>query len=237
MSKVPSRAMGSTAAASWSTSSSCEPTWVCTPSSRSTALRSMRRMRRRASSGISPNFEPAWPVACDACVAASTPGITRTRHGCRVPAGTMRSSRSMSSKLSTTISPTPRAHGELEFLVGLGVAVQHQPGRVGTGLQRAVGSRRRPRRRGAGPRPPSPAEPPCTGTTSTRTPRPPAASGCGTRPGSRGPAGAVRPPTPRWRGCRTVRDVVEPAAADDERAVLADRRARRKQPEQIVGRW
>jgi hypothetical protein len=69
----------------------------------------MRLIASRASSGMRPNLDPTWPVACDAWVDASTPGITRTRQGCRVPAGTMRSSRSMSSKLSTTISPAPRA--------------------------------------------------------------------------------------------------------------------------------
>ena len=48
----------------------------------------------------------------------------------------MRSSRSMSSKLSTTTSPTPCFDRQLEFLVGLGVAVQDQLARIGARLER-----------------------------------------------------------------------------------------------------
>ena len=42
----------------------------------------------------------------------------------------------MSSKLSTTMRPTPCLDGDYQFFVGLGVAVQDQPGRVGARLQR-----------------------------------------------------------------------------------------------------
>ena len=131
----------------------------------------------------------------------------------------MRSSRSMSSKLSTTISPTPRDHGEREFLVGLGVAVQHQPGRIGTRLQRPVdlaGARhvevqalvhhhalnrrarerlRRERHVGA---------------------RPPAAEGGQV---VAGPLPQCRLRNDDGRGAELVRDVVEAATAHDERAV------------------
>ena len=55
MSNVPSFAIGSTAAANCSTLSSCDPTWVWTPSSAKTALRSTRALlpeQDRPSSGL-----------------------------------------------------------------------------------------------------------------------------------------------------------------------------------------
>ena len=120
-----------------------------------------------------------------------------------VPAGTMRSSRSMSSKLSTTISPAPRATASSSSSSVLALPCSTSLRRVGARLQRAEDLACACHVDVQTLRPPSPAGPPYTGTTSTRTPRPRVASGCGTRPGSRGPAAAVPPPTRRWPGCRT----------------------------------
>jgi hypothetical protein len=81
---------------------------------------------------MSPNLEPAWPVAWDACVAASTPGITRTRtrgHDALEAVDVV--------EVVDDDQPDAVPHGQLELLVGLGVTVQHQSGRIGACLQRA----------------------------------------------------------------------------------------------------
>jgi hypothetical protein len=86
---------------------SCDPTWVCRPSSRSRSLARIRAIASRAAGADRPNFDPSCPVACAACVDAWIPGITRTRQLCTRPAGTAATSRSTSSRLSTTTVPTP----------------------------------------------------------------------------------------------------------------------------------
>ena len=70
----------------------------------SRGLRSIRAISGAASSGSSPNFEPAWPVRTCACVSAVTFGMTRTSTSCVAPVA---SRRSTSSALSTTTSPIP----------------------------------------------------------------------------------------------------------------------------------
>ncbi len=128
--------MGSTAAASCSTLSSCEPTWVCTPSSRILALRSMRAIASRASSGSSPNLEPACPVACDAWVDGLDTGddadqarlLTAGGHDALQPVDVV--------EVVDDHEPDAALDGQLEFLVGLGVAVQDEVGRIGAGLDR-----------------------------------------------------------------------------------------------------
>ena len=73
-------------------------------------LRSIRPISSAAAAGASPNLESAWPVRTLACVCARTPGITRTSTSCERPGGTVASSRSTSSELSTTTSPMPCSH-------------------------------------------------------------------------------------------------------------------------------
>ena len=142
----------------------------------------------------------------------------------------------MSSKLSTTISPTPCCDGEFEFFVGLGVAVQDQPGRVDPRLQRGQdlaaagdvdvqalldhhslngGARERLRREGH------------------IATRPPTAEG--------GQIVAC-PLTQRVlgdddrRGTEPLGDLVEAATADHECAVVVGSGARRKEADQLLGR-
>ena len=142
----------------------------------------------------------------------------------------------MSSKLSTTNSPTPLLDRELEFLVGLGVAVQHQPRRVGAGLQRrqdlaaarhievqALGDHhalnggareglRRERHVAAGP------------------------------PAAEGGQIVAGPLTQRdlvdhdGRGAELLGHLVEAAAADHERAVAIEPGAGREEADQLCGR-
>ena len=61
--------------------------------------------RRRR--GASPNFDPSWPVSTCAWVSAATPGSPARARPARGPPGTVASSRSTSSALSTTTSPSP----------------------------------------------------------------------------------------------------------------------------------
>ena len=95
--------------------------------------------------------------------------------------------------------------GESQFLVGLRVAVQHQPRRVdarpqgGEDLAAAGDVEMQALLR------PSSAERRCTGTTSTRRRHRNEASGCGRRPDSPWRGDAMRPPRRRSPGCRTGR--------------------------------
>ena len=67
----------------------------------------MRLISGAAWPGERPNFEPSWPVSTCACVSAVTPGMIRTSTSWACPRGTVASSRSTSSLLSTTTSPMP----------------------------------------------------------------------------------------------------------------------------------
>ena len=68
---------------------SWDPTWTCRPSTCGASA--------SASSGATPNFEPAWPVRIDSCVSASIPGVTRTSIR-PTPASRARSSSSTESR-------------------------------------------------------------------------------------------------------------------------------------------
>ena len=158
----------------------------------------------------------------------------QTRLPC--PAGTIRSSRSMSSKLSTTMRPTPCSTASSQLFVGLGVAVQDQPGRVDARLQRGQdlaaagdvdvqalldhhplngGARERLRREGH---------------IATRPPT--AESG----------QIVACPLTQRVlgdddrRGTEPLGHLVEAATADHECAVVVGSGARRKEADQLLGR-
>ena len=78
-----------------------------------------------------PNFEPAWPVEIFAWVSPRTSGVTRMSTGCgrrgrrARPRRCSSRSRSISSRLSITISPTRSAQRRRELGLGLGVAVHH----------------------------------------------------------------------------------------------------------------
>ena len=98
-----------------------------------------------ACSGVSPNFEPRWPVAIAQCVSASMPGVTRTSTA-RTPAAAARSASSGAS--STTRQPASAAAGEL--LVRLVVAVQHDRVATDAGAPRV---RELAERRGLGAQP------------------------------------------------------------------------------------
>ena len=126
--------MGSTAAASCSTLSSCDPTWVCTPSSRNTALRSMRAIASRASSGSRPNLEPAWPGRLRRVGGGLDAGddphqavlLAALRHDAFQPVDVV--------EVVDDHQADAVLDGELELFVGLGVAVHDQPGGIGARL-------------------------------------------------------------------------------------------------------
>ncbi len=106
-SNSPSAATGATDSANGVTSRICEPTCTCSPRMVSVGLASIRLMRGAASDGGSPNFDPTCPVITCSWVSATTPGRIRTSTSWFPPDGTVSSSRSTSSALSTTTSPRP----------------------------------------------------------------------------------------------------------------------------------
>ena len=75
-------------------------------------------------------------MATAAWVAASTPGMTRTRHGWTVPGRHQALEPVDIVEVVDDDQADAVAHRQLDLLVGLGVAVQHQPGRVGARGQR-----------------------------------------------------------------------------------------------------
>ena len=79
----------------------------------STAGESWARATARAASPDGtpkPNFESSWPVRTNSWVCASTPGVARISTLGRTPSSACRvARRSSSSKLSTTMRPTPAA--------------------------------------------------------------------------------------------------------------------------------
>ena len=88
-------AIQSTAARAAATSRSCEPMCMWRPS-----VSGSRRRASSESSGVSPNFEPWWPVRIASCVSASIPGVTRMS----VRETRASRARSISSSESTTTS-------------------------------------------------------------------------------------------------------------------------------------
>ena len=93
--------------------------------------------RRRPRQIEKPNFWSSWAVAMYSWVCASTPAVTRTitPTGASCPAASS-ASRSISSKESTTIRPTPASTARRSSAHGLVVAVEADPGRVDAGAQR-----------------------------------------------------------------------------------------------------
>ena len=74
-----------------------------------------------------PNFESSWPVRTNSWVWASTPGVTRTSTFGRSPSSAWSAARrSSSSKLSTTMRPTPASQRRAQLVERLVVAVQHE---------------------------------------------------------------------------------------------------------------
>ena len=63
-----------------------------------------------ASTAGTPNAVDSWPVAMDSCVSTRTPGFTRRRNGCTMPAAPANASiRRISSMPSAISSPTRAA--------------------------------------------------------------------------------------------------------------------------------
>ena len=87
--------------------------WTWSPS-----IPGERRSASSESSGVSPNFEPWWPVRIFSWVSASIPGVTRISV-LVIPAARARSISSSESR--TTSAPACGGRGELR--VGLVVAV------------------------------------------------------------------------------------------------------------------
>ena len=79
--------------------------WLWSPSSSSRRWPRIRAIASSACSSGMPNFDASWPVAIASWVEAPTPGLMRSRTCWGRVAS--RSSRSMSSNESTTISPIP----------------------------------------------------------------------------------------------------------------------------------
>ncbi len=96
----------------------------------------MRVISSAAAAGASPNFEPSWPVSTCACVSAVTPGMMRTSTSCARPAGTVASSRSTSSPLSTTTRPIPCSTASAISSSVLALPCRTRSRRVGACLER-----------------------------------------------------------------------------------------------------
>ncbi len=102
--------MASTPWEKFSTENTCDPMCMCIPTSSIDDDDAARSIASAAAPEChpNPNFESSWPVLTNSWVCASTPGVTRIRtRGARSPFATSSSMRSISSKLSTTIRPTP----------------------------------------------------------------------------------------------------------------------------------
>ena len=112
----------------------------CRPSSSSPGRPATRRTASKASPPVieKPNFWSSWAVAMYSWVCASTPAVTRTitRAVSAELAGRACASRSISSKESTMIRPTPASTRAAQLVVGLVVAVVADPRRVEAGPQR-----------------------------------------------------------------------------------------------------
>ena len=128
--------MGSTACASCSTLSSCDPTWVCTPSS---------RILRAA---FDPPDRVAGVVGQQAELRAGVAGGLRRVGGGLDAGDDPDQARLLMPRRDDALEPVDVVEvvhhdqadavldGQLEFLVALGVAVQDQLGRIGACLER-----------------------------------------------------------------------------------------------------
>ena len=122
--------------ASWSTLSSCEPTWVCTPSRRSTGLRSMRAIASTGVVGQQAELRAGVARRLRGVGGGLDAGDDPHQARLRRPRGTMRSSRSMSSKLSTTTRPTPCSTASSSSSSVLALPCRTSLRRVGARLER-----------------------------------------------------------------------------------------------------
>ncbi len=203
----------------------CEPMCAWRPRKRTFASDEAAAIVAGATAAGTPNAVDSWPVAMDSCVSTRTPGFTRSRNGCTMPAASANAStRRSSSRAVGDQQSHARPDRQLQLVVGLVAPVERDPRRARP--RRACTPRPRPRSQRAG-RAPRPR--PAGASRARRTP-----SRRRTSSGTRAsPSGAERPdPIDRTpaTACRSVRPAPRHSAPRSTCRRLGTTRSRARGP-------